>query len=85
MDALKVILTVAYLIICVAIVFIVMVQDTNSQGLGAALAGGNANNGSYWSKNKGRSKEGMLNKVTIFLALLFIVLSVVLSLSVFQS
>ena len=84
MEPLKVVLTVLYLIICVAIVVIVMVQDTNSQGLGAALAGGSANSGSYWSKNKGRSKEGMLNKITICLAFIFIVLSVVLSLQVFQ-
>ena len=84
MDGLKVVLTVLYLVICVAIVVLVMVQDTKSQGLGAALSGSGASNGTYWSKNKGRSKEGMLNRLTIILALLFIVLSIVLSLNVFQ-
>ena len=54
-------LTILYLIICVAIVVLVMVQDTKSEGLGAALAGGSAGKSTYWSKNKGRSKEGMLN------------------------
>ena len=79
----KTALTILYLIICVAIVILVMIQDTKSQGLGAALSGTSGSN-SYWSKNKGRSKEGMLNKLTIILAIVFIVLSVVLSLSAFQ-
>ncbi|MBO4921683.1 MAG: preprotein translocase subunit SecG [Lachnospiraceae bacterium] len=80
---LKTVLTILYLIICIAIVIIVMVQDSKGQGLAAALSG-NAGNGTYWSKNKGRSKEGMLNKITILLAILFIVLSVVLSLDALQ-
>lgn len=80
----KTALTIVYLLICVAIVIIVMIQDTKSEGLGAALAGGTAGKSSYWSKNKGRSKEGMLNKLTILLAFLFVVLSIVLSLKSFQ-
>ena len=80
----KTALTIVYLLICVAIIVIVMIQDTKSEGLGAALAGGSAGKSSYWSKNKGRSKEGMLNKLTIVLAFLFIVLSIVLSLKAFQ-
>ncbi len=80
----KTALTIVYLLICVAIVILVMIQDTKSEGLGAALAGGTAGKSSYWSKNKGRSKEGMLNKLTILLAFLFIVLSIVLSLKSFQ-
>ena len=80
----KTALTIVYLLICVAIVIIVMIQDTKSEGLGAALAGGSGTKSTYWSKNKGRSKEGMLNKLTVVLAVLFIVLSVVLSLKTFQ-
>ena len=80
----KTALTIVYLLICVAIVVIVMFQDSKSEGLGAALAGGSAGKSSYWSKNKGRSKEGMLNKLTIVLAFLFIALSIVLSLKAFQ-
>ena len=80
----KTALTIVYLLICVAIVILVMIQDTKSEGLGAALAGGTAGKSSYWSKNKGRSKEGMLNKLTILLAFLFIALSIVLSLKTVQ-
>ena len=80
----KTVVTILYLVICIAIIILVMVQDTKSQGLGAALSGTSQSN-SYWSKNKGRSKECMLNKLTIVLAILFIVLSVIMSLSAFQS
>lgn len=83
MEALKVILTILYILVCVAIVLVVLMQDSKSEGLSAAIAGG-ATSGSYWSKNKGRSKEGMLSKATIILTVLFIVLSVVLNLSVFK-
>jgi preprotein translocase subunit SecG len=79
---LKTALTILYLIICIAIVVIVMLQDSKGQGLAAALSGNGG--GTYWSKNKGRSKEGMLNKLTIVLAVLFIILSVVLSLDALQ-
>ncbi len=83
MEALKVICTIAYLLICVAIIVIVLMQDSKSEGLSSAIAGGAGSN-SYWSKNKGRSKEGMLSKVTIILAVLFIVLSIVLNFTVMQ-
>ncbi len=81
MDALKLILTVVYLLVCVGIIVLVLRQDAKNNGLGGAIAGG-AN--TYWSKNKGRSKQGILNKLTIILGAIFIILSVVLNFSVFQ-
>ena len=53
----------------------------NHYGLGSAI-GGMAD--SYWSKNKGRSMEGTLVKVTRVVAVLFIVLAVVLNLKIFN-
>ena len=70
MSTLKMIATVAYIIICIALVIVVLMQEGKTSGLGAA--------DSYWSKNKGRSQEGMLVKITRVLAVLFVVLSVVL-------
>ncbi|KLU73173.1 MAG: hypothetical protein RHS_0986 [Robinsoniella sp. RHS] len=51
-------------------------QEGKSAGLGTI--GGMAD--TYWGKNKGRSVEGALVKSTKFLAIGFIVLSVVLNL-----
>ncbi len=84
MEALKIICTVLFILICVAIVVIVLMQDSKSEGLSSAIAGGGGSTGTYWSKNKGRSKEGMMARATIILAVLFIILSLVLNLSVMQ-
>lgn len=76
MEVLKVITIILYLMICIALVAVVLMQEGKSGGLGA-LSGATD---SYWGKNKGRTMEGALSKVTIVLATLFIVLSVVLNL-----
>lgn len=77
MDILKVIVTVVYVLICIALVIVVLMQEGKSAGLGAI--GGGASE-TYWGKNKGRSMEGALEKFTKGLAVAFIVLSVVLNL-----
>lgn len=74
MSTLKMIATVAYIIICIALVIVVLMQEGKTSGLGALSGAAD----SYWSKNKGRSQEGMLVKITGVLAVLFVVLSVVL-------
>ena len=76
---LKTILTVVFVLICVALTVIVLLQEGKSSGLGSIS--GMAD--SYWGKNKGRSMEGALVKSTKFLAILFIVLAAVLNLKVF--
>ena len=68
------------MIICVALVVLVLAQEGKSQGLGAIQ--GTVEN-TYWSKNKGRSREGILKKVTIGLSVLFIVFGVVLNMGIF--
>ena len=74
MSTLKMIATVAYIIICIALVIVVLMQEGKTSGLGALSGAAD----SYWSKNKGRSQEGMLVKIARVLAILFVVLSVVL-------
>ena len=51
-------------------------QEGKSQGLGS-LSGMSE---TYWGKNKGRSMEGTLVKVTKILGVLFFVLALVLNL-----
>ncbi|MBO5246659.1 MAG: preprotein translocase subunit SecG [Eubacterium sp.] len=75
MAVLKTILTIALVIICIAVTVLILMQEGKSAGLGA-LAG---SADSYWSKNKGRSMEGMLVKATRVLVILFIIISCVLN------
>ena len=79
MAVLKIILTVIFIIISIALTVIILMQEGKSAGLGTIA--GMAD--SYWGQNKGRSMEGALVKSTKFLAILFIVLAAVLNLKVF--
>jgi preprotein translocase subunit SecG len=78
MDALKVIVQIVYILVCIALTFVVLKQEGKTAGLSGALTGSGE---TYWSKNKGRSVEGTLEKATKYLAAAFIVLSVVLNLN----
>ena len=79
MAVLKVILTVIFIIICIALTVIVLMQEGKQQGLGSI--GGMAD--TYWGKNKGRSMEGKLVKITKYLAIGFMLFSIILNLNVF--
>ena len=72
---LKIILTIVFVLICIALTVIVLLQECKSQGLGAI--GGMAD--SYWGKNKGRSMEGTLEKFTKFAAIAVLLLALVLN------
>lgn len=79
MEIVRIILTVVFIIVCIALIAIVLLQEGKSAGLGA-IAGGAE---SYWGKNKGRSMEGTLVKVTKYLVAAFIVLAVILNINRF--
>jgi preprotein translocase subunit SecG len=77
MAALRIIVTVVYVIICVALTIIVLMQESKTQGLSGAISG---IADTYWGRNKGRSLEGALNKGTTVLAICFVALSFLLNL-----
>ena len=56
MSTLKMIATVAYIIICIALVIVVLMQEGKTSGLGALSGAAD----SYWSKNKGPRSECLL-------------------------
>lgn len=78
MTVLKTILTVVFIIISLVITIIILMQEGKSAGLGAISGAADT----YWGKNKGRSMEGMLVKVTRVCVILFLVLAVVLNLGI---
>ncbi len=77
MGVLRVILTILFVLDCVALTALVLMQEGKQQGLGS-IAGLSE---TYWGKNKGRSMEGALVKGTKVLAIAFIVLAAVLNLN----
>jgi protein translocase, SecG subunit len=79
MGVLRVILTVLFILDCIALVIVVLMQEGKAAGLGAISGAAET----YWGKNKGRSMEGMLVKLTKVLAVAFILFAVVLNLNAF--
>lgn len=79
MAVLKTILTVIFILISIALTVIILMQQGKSAGLGAIAGAAET----YWGKNKGRSMEGVLVKVTRILVILFMVLAVVLNMGIF--
>ena len=71
----KTALYIIYVIVCIALTVIVLMQEGKQSGLTGAISGAGE---SYWSKNKSRSKEGRLALITTILAVLFMGLSLVL-------
>lgn len=75
MAVLRMVLTIALVIICIALTVMILMQEGKSAGLGAI----SGSSDTYWSKNKGRSMEGILVKATRVLVILFIVISCILN------
>lgn len=75
MTALR-ILTTIFMIVCFIITVVILLQEGKQAGLSGAISGAAD---SYWGKNKGRSIEGKLEKITKICVVLFFVLSIVLN------
>ena len=75
MAVLKIILTVIFVIDCIALSAIVLLQEVKSAGLGAISGAAET----YWGRNKGRSVEGKLEKFTTIAAIAFLVIALVLN------
>ena len=79
MEILRTILIVVFIIVSGLLTVIILMQEGKSNGLGA-LAGASD---SYWSRNKDRSVEGVLVKVTRILVILFLALAAFLCIARF--
>ena len=77
MIILKNIITVLYVIICIALIILATVQAKDSQGASGAITGSTTNN--FYEKNKGRTREGALKKATVILGVFFAIGTVGLS------
>ena len=77
MDALKLIITILQLLCGIAIILAVLVQSGKEAGLSGAIAG---NNDSYMNKSKMGGMDKKLAKATKWIALAWIILTLVLCL-----
>ena len=75
-DILKNIVTVIYIINCLVLIVICLMQSKDDEGASGAIVGGSSS--SFYEKNKGRTREGKLKRLTIILGISFVVLTIVL-------
>ena len=78
MAVLKTILTVASIILCIVITVTILMLEGKSAVLGAIAGAADT----YWGKNKGRSMEGMLVKLTRIGVILFLIIGMVLNMGI---
>ena len=78
-NILRIVLTVIFVIDCIGLTVVVLMQEGKQKGLGAISGMADT----YWGQNKGRSMEGALVKITRVMAVLFMVLAVVLNINKF--
>ena len=74
MQVLKIILTIIYFVVCLAIVILALVQSKGDAGLSSTITGSSANN--FYEKNKGNTKEGRQKKWTIIFGIILVVLCI---------
>ena len=78
MEVLEIIFTVLEVIASIVLIAVIMMQSGKEAGLSSALTGGSAD--TYLSKSKGGSLDKMLASVTKWIALAWVVLTLILSL-----
>ena len=72
--------TIVFIIVCLALIAVVLSQESKTSGFGS-LSG---QVDSYVRKNRGRTREGKLERATVVLAVFFFALAIGLTLKVFM-
>lgn len=72
MGALEIVLGILLIIASLAIIVIVLMQKSREGGLSGAITGGGSD--TFFGKNKSRTKEAILARITKYIAIVFFVL-----------
>ena len=76
MNIVKNIVLVIYVIVCLAVIVLTFIQTKESSGASGTIVGSSTNN--FYEKNKGRTKEGKIKRLTISLGVVFVILTIAL-------
>ena len=76
MQIVKYIVMVLYILDCLGLIIVTMMQNRDSSGAYGTIVGSSTNN--FYEKNKSRTREGKLKKWTIILGVAFVVLAIIL-------
>jgi len=81
MATLSFIMTIVLVLVCIILIITVLLQEGKNAGLTSSITGSGE---TYWSKNRGRSKEGAVVKITKYMAIVFILIAIVLNIGFFK-
>lgn len=76
MQIVKYIIMALYILDCLGLIIVTMMQNKDSQGASGTIVGSSTNN--FYEKNKSRTREGKMKKWTIILGIAFAVLAIAL-------
>jgi len=79
MAILSKILMVVHILVCFILIVLVMLQSSEKNGANGTITGQDTT--SFFDKNKGRTKEGMLKKLTVIFGIIFVIVTIVFSLT----
>ena len=77
MSVLVNVLSVLYVLCCIFIIVLVLLQKSDKGGASESIMGSSGNN--FYEKNKGRTREGKLKNYTILFSTIFVILTIVLT------
>lgn len=77
-DIIRIILMALFVLVCIILTIIVLMQESKQNGLSGAISGAAD---TYWGKNKGRSVEGKLELFTKILGAAIIIIALILNLN----
>lgn len=77
MTVIKYLSLAVYAVVCVALIILTLIQNKDESGASGTITGSSTNN--FYNQNKGKTKEGIMKRWTIILAVLFAVLTIVTS------
>jgi preprotein translocase subunit SecG len=75
-STISLIITIIQLVSCITLIGVVLLQSGKTAGISGAIGGGSD---TYLSKNKGRSLDAKLSRATKWVAIVFAVLTLLLS------
>ena len=75
MEVLKYIIVGIYVIVCLIVIILAMLQSKGTTGASGAIVGSSSSE-NFYEKNRGRTKEGKMKKSTIILGIVFVVLGI---------
>lgn len=72
----NIVVTILHIFVAIVLIVIVLLQSGKSFGLSGSIAGGAE---TFFGKNKGRTLDALLSKLTTIFAVIFLITSIVLA------